>query len=124
MDMTSANTILIFTQLKQSVMAKKEELQRTSFSQIRRNKEQGGVEQVTPPVQRQSVVKPIAKQGRPTKKDPNLNYVRIGALVPESMRDRMHTALRTYLKGTHLSLDELITFAITSYLDSNESNTE
>ncbi len=99
---------------------KKEEIQRTSFSQIRRNKEQGTVEQVTPPVQKQSVVKPIARQGRPTKKDPNQNYVRIGALVPEAMRDRMHTALRTYLKGTHLSIDELITVAITNYLDSKE----
>jgi hypothetical protein len=102
-------------------MNKKEEIQRTSFSQIRRNKEQGFVEQVAPPVQRQAVVKPIAKQGRPTKKDPAQKYVRIGALVPETMRDRMHTALRTYLKGHHLSIDELISVAITEYLDKREN---
>ncbi len=101
-------------------MSKKEEQQKTAFSQIRRNKEQGVVEQVSPPVQKQAVVKPIAKQGRPTKKDTSQKYVRVGALVPESMRDRMHTALRTYLKGTHLSIDELISFAITNYLDSKE----
>lgn len=56
------------------------------------------------------------KRGRPSEKDPDKIYVRICARVPDELRDSMHVALHTTLKGKIHTLDKLIETAILEYL--------
>lgn len=86
--------------------------EKKGFSAIRRRQQE--LQQA--PVQEQTVVQPPAKMGRPTRKDPDRKYVKIGANVPIELRERMKLGLLTYLKGVHLSQDELIETAIRNYL--------
>lgn len=63
---------------------------------------------------------PKKRKGRPSKKDPNKKYVKVGANVLISTRSRMKMALLTSAKDLHSSQDEIIEAAIHFYLDSIE----
>ena len=89
----------------------------TGFSALRKKRTT-----TTPktPAQTTTVVAPPPKQGRPTKKDPTKQYVKIGANVPIETRTRMKLSLLTTAQGKHNTQDELIDFAIHYYLDTLE----
>ena len=68
-----------------------------------------------------TVIKPITKIGRPSSKDPNIRYVKIGGMVRESTKEKMKLSLLTSCKNKHKTQEELIEYAILFYLKSIEN---
>ena len=71
-------------------------------------------------VKKEVVVKPVAKMGRPSTKDPNAKYVKFGGWIKEDTKTRMQMALLTSCKGLHTTQEEIVETAINFYLDSIE----
>jgi len=60
------------------------------------------------------------KMGRPTWKDPNVNYVRLSVDVPKEVRSALKVLLYTKLSDTYISQDELINAAINEFLEKHK----
>ena len=91
------------------------------FASIRKNKDENN--KTTPPVQevkKSVVIKPVVKTGRPSSKDPNVEYVKFGGWIKESTKTRMQMALLTTCKGIHKTQEEIVEASINAYLDNFE----
>jgi hypothetical protein len=73
-------------------------------------------------VKTEAVVKPVSKMGRPSTKDPDVNYVKFGGWIKEDTKIRMQMALLTSCRGFHTTQEEIVETAINFYLDSIEEN--
>jgi len=90
------------------------------FASIKKGKEEK--KKTTAPVQevKKTVIKPVVKTGRPSSKDPNVEYVKFGGWIKESTKIRMQMALLTTCKGVHKTQEEIVEAAINAYLDNFE----
>ncbi len=59
---------------------------------------------------------PKKKQGRPSTKNPETNYVRVTATIPETVRDAMKVALYSTFKEVHTTQDDFVSAAIEFYI--------
>lgn len=63
---------------------------------------------------------PKKKQGRPSTKQPDKNYVRVTATIPEAVRDAMKVALYSTFKEVHKTQDDFVSAAIEFYIQNYE----
>jgi|GEM_PF-6454466 len=68
------------------------------------------------PVKEEAKSLPKKKQGRPSTKEPDKNYVRVTATIPEAVRDAMKVALYSTFKEVHKTQDDFVSAAVEFYI--------